>query len=160
MFLVIITVFKLLLHPFHVSVTEVKYKEEEKVIQISSRIFLDDIEVALRSFSKNEKLSITKKEHWHFVEEQLEKYLSVHFKMTNERGIMITKYIGAEIENDVLWAYLEVEKVRKLKNITIWNSVLTEIYGYQENIIHFRAFDQVKSARLTKGAEKEVFKWE
>jgi hypothetical protein len=58
-----------------------------------------------------------------------------------------------------MWIYVEIEKVRKLRTVTVWNSVLTETYDDQENIIHFRAYEKVKSARLYRGEEKETFNW-
>ena len=156
----VLIVLQSVIHPFHVSVSEVKYKEEKKAIQISVRIFLDDLEIALQEYSGNEKLDITLKENWGFVNEHLQKYILEKFRIYNDKGQMTTNYIGAEIENDVMWTYVEVEKVRKLRTITIWNSILTETYEDQENIVHFRAFDKVKSARLHRGAEQKVFVWE
>lgn len=150
----------LLVHPFHVSVSDIKYKEEQKVIQISTRIFLDDLEVALRTYSGNEKLNISAKEEWGFVNEQLKEYVLENMKLTNEKGEMEANYIGAEMEEDVMWIYIEIEKVKKLKTITVWNSLLVESFGDQENLVHFRAFEKVKSERLYKGDVQRVFNWE
>ena len=69
-------------------------------------------------------------------------------------------YIGAEIEEDVMWCYIEIEKVKRLKQVKVWNSILHEVWGDQENLVHFRAFDDVQSARLYKGEDTEVFEWE
>lgn len=160
MFSTVLIVIQSLLHPFHVSVSEVKYKEEKKAIQISVRIFLDDLEMALQEYSGNDKLDITLKENWNLVNENLQKYILQNLRVYNDKGQMKANYIGAEMENDVMWTYVEIEKVRKLKTITIWNSILTETYDDQENIIHFRAYEKVKSARLHKGAEQKVFIWE
>ncbi len=156
----ILFVAELLLHPFHVSVSEVKYKEDIKSIQISTRIFLDDLEIGLRTYSRNEKLDIVKRENWDFVNEQLGRYLLENFKVFNEKGQLEAKYLGAEIEDDVMWAYIEIEKVKKLRTVTIWNSILTETYEDQENLIHFRAFGKVKSARHFKGKERQTYEWE
>lgn len=150
----------LLVHPFHVSVSDIKYKEEQKAIQISTRIFLDDLEVSLRNFSGDEKLNITAKEEWVFVNEELEKYVLENLKLSDDKGEMESKYIGAEIEDDVMWIYVEIEKVRKLKTIKVWNSLLVESFGDQENLIHFRAFDKVKSERVYKGDMERTFEWE
>ena len=150
----------LILHPFHVSVTEIKYKEEKKAIQISTRIFLDDLEVALRASTEYETLDITSEEDWDFVNTHLEKYILANLILSDEKGRMETNYVGAEIENDVMWIYVEVEKVKKLKAIRVVNKLLTEVYNDQENIVHFRAFGKVKSARLYKGEEAETFDWE
>jgi hypothetical protein len=153
-------IFQIAIHPFHVSVSDIKYKEEQKVIQISTRIFLDDLEVALRTFSGNEKLNITAKEEWDFVNEQLGKYVLENLKLSNEKGEMETKYIGAEIEDEVIWIYVEIEKVKKLKTVKVWNSMLTESFDDQENLVHFRAYNDVKSERFYRGEEEKVFVWE
>ena len=157
---VVLFAFQLWIHPFHVSVSDIKYKEDQKAIQVSSRIFLDDLEVALRVFSGNEKLDITKKENWDFVDENLGKYMLKNLKLYNEKGQLELNYIGAEIEGDVMWAYVEATKVKKLRSITVWNSILTEAYDDQENIVHFRAFEKVKSERLYKGGEEVSFTWD
>lgn len=149
-----------ILHPFHVSVTEVKFKEEKKTIQISVRIFLDDLEVTLQEYTGNKKLDILKKENWETINENLGKYLLENLKIYNEKGQLNAKYLGAEKEDEVMWAYVEIEKVKKLKTITVWNSLLTETFDDQENIMHFRAYEKVKSERFFKGAEQKVFTWE
>lgn len=153
--------FQALVHPFHVSVSDIKYKEDKKAIQISTRIFLDDLEMALRAYTGNEKLDIMDKGSWDFVNANLEKYLLDRMKLWDEKGREYElNYIGAEIEEDVMWAYLEVEKVRKLKEVKVWNGILYEVWSDQENLVHFRAFDKVQSARLFQGEDTEVFEWE
>ncbi len=152
--------FQALVHPFHVSVSDIKYKEDKKVLQISMRIFLDDLELALQAYSGNEKLDITKKENWVFVNENLERYVLDRLKLWDEKGKEFElNYVGAEIEEDVMWCYIEIEKVKKLKQVKVWNSILHEVWNDQENLVHFRAFDDVQSARLYKGEDTEVFEW-
>lgn len=151
---------QMLVHPFHVSVTEVKYKEEKKAIQISTRIFLDDLEETLQAYLRDEKLNITAEENWGVVNTTLKTYVLEKLKLSNEKGALELLYVGAEIEKDVMWVYVEVLKVKKLKRIKVWNGLLTDKFDDQENIVHFRAFDKVKSARLYKGDEEKVFDWE
>ncbi|WP_420317111.1 DUF6702 family protein [Ekhidna sp.] len=154
-------VFQSFIHPFHVSVSDIKYKEDQKVIQISTRIFLDDLELALRAYTGNETLDIMAKENWDFVNKNLGKYLLTRMKLWDEKGKEYElNYIGAEIEEDVMWCYVEIEKVKKLKQVKVWNSILHEVWGDQENLVHFRAFDDVQSARLYKGEDTEIFDWE
>ncbi len=150
-----------MVHPFHVSVSDIKYKEDKKSIQISTRIFLDDLELALQAYTGNEKLDITKSENWEFVNENLKPYLLERIKLWDEKGREFEmSYVGAEIEDDVLWAYLEIEKVKKLRQVRVYNSILHEVWGDQENLVHFRAFDDVQSVRLYKGEDTGSFNWE
>ncbi|WP_425389789.1 DUF6702 family protein [Ekhidna sp.] len=153
--------FQSVFHPFHVSVSDIKYKEDKKAIQISTRIFLDDLELALRAFTGNEKLDIMDEGSWDFINTNLEKYLLDRMKLWDEKGREYElNYIGAEIEEDVMWCYIEIEKVKKLKQVKVWNAILHEVWSDQENLVHFRAFDDVQSARLFAGEDTEVFEWE
>lgn len=131
------------------------------MIQISTRIFLDDLELALRSYTGNEKLDITDKASWNFVNESLKKYMLERIKLWDEKDrVYELNYIGAEIEKDVMWCYIEIEKVKKLERVKVWNSILHEVWGDQENLVHFRAFEKVQSTRLFKEEDTEVFEWE
>ena len=88
-------------------------------------------------------------------------YVLERFKLWDEKEKPYTlNFIGAEIEDDVMWCYVEVEKVKKLKQVRVSNSLLHEVWADQENLVHFRAFDKVRSARLFKGEESRVFNWE
>ena len=161
MITLVLILFQSVFHPFHVSVSDIKYKEDQKAIQISTRIFLDDLELALRAFTGNEKLDIMDEKSWNFINENLEKYLLDRMKLWDDKGREYElNYIGAEIEEDVMWCYIEIEKVKKLKQVKVWNSILHEVWGDQENLVHFRAFGDVQSARLYKGEDTEVFEWE
>lgn len=125
------------------------------------RIFLDDLEMALQEYSGDEKLDITAQEYWGAVKDNLRPYILERFKAWDEKGKPFElSYVGAEIEEDVMWCYIEIEKVKKLKKVTIQNKVLHEVWADQENLIHFRAFGDVQSARLFKGEDTEVFEWE
>lgn len=160
MITLVLVLFQSIFHPFHVSVSEIKYKEDKKTIQISIRIFLDDLELALRAYTKDEKLNIVSKESWGFINENLEKYLLERMKLWDEKGRAYElNYIGAEIEEDVMWCYIEIVKVKRLKQVKVWNAILHEVWDDQENLVHFRAFDDVQSARLLRDGDSEVFVW-
>ena len=46
------------LHPIHLSVTEIQYSEKDNSFQITSRIFIDDLELSLRNKLKQPDLDI------------------------------------------------------------------------------------------------------
>lgn len=152
---------QLLVHPFHVSVSDIKYKEDQKAIQISTRIFLDDLELALQTYTGNDKLDITDKANWELVKTSLKEYVLQNLQLWDEKDKEYQlNYIGAEIEEDVMWCYVEIEKVKKISQVKVRNSILHEVWGDQENLVHFRAFEKVRSARLYRGEESAVFSWE
>jgi len=139
---------------------EIKYKEDKKSLQISTRMFLDDTEVALRDFIGNDTLDVMKEANWDFVEKSLGEYFLQNFSIKDDKKQLPLVYLGAEIEYDVIWTYIEIEKVKKLKTVKVKNTLLTEIFSDQENLVHFRALETVKSGRFGRRKEKMVFNWD
>lgn len=135
------------LHPFHVSVVEVRHNPEQKSLQVTTRIFLDDFEQTLRSRS-GESVDIMKAGSEEKLDLMIEQYILENFELTVDGKEKGATYLGHEIEGDVLWCYIEYPKVKKLESIQIVNELLTEIFDDQENIVHLYYQDEVRSLRL------------
>lgn len=146
-------------HPFHVSVMEIKYKEDQKSLQISTRIFLDDLEIALRTLTGDAYLDIMDEAKWEETNAKIGSYLLDNIAIESDKNVLKLKYLGSEIEKEVMWSYIEIERVRKIDYVKIRNKILIETYADQENLVHFYAFDDVQSARLFKGNEVGFFDW-
>lgn len=142
------------LHPFHVSVTNIYFKADEKVVQVEQSIFLDDFEEALRDYSGNQKLDITEGDR-EVINVLVKKYLAEHFKITVDGKTFPIVYLGNEIELDanVMWCYYEAEKVKNFTSFKVMNDLLTEKFSDQENIIHHKTANGTKSERT--GASKK-----
>lgn len=153
----VFVVVQLFLHPFHVSVTDIKFKEEKKSLQVSTRIFMDDLEEALKMEYQLEKYDILEKKDDPETKNWIKNYLLKNFKLSSDSKPLDLKFIGFEFESDVVWCYLEVEKIRKIKNLTVENSLLTSTYSDQENLVHLRAYEQVLSRRMNKKNTLEKF---
>lgn len=132
-----------LLHPFHVSVCEVIYDQDAQSIQMTHHLYLDDLEKGLQDFSGKETLDITKLSE--SMQESLEAYLRSKFKVKlNEQSVNYI-YLGSEVEDDVLWCYMEITDVVSLPTISLTNELLTEVYDDQKNIVHFKILGDKKS---------------
>lgn len=126
------------IHPFHLSVTNIYYKEKEKVVQVEQRLFLDDLEAALRDFTGYENFNITEADP-QIRNEIVSKYLTEKFTITSKGKKLDLAYLGNEIElqENVMWCYFEAEKVKKFEAFSVENSLLVEKFEDQENIIHY-----------------------
>lgn len=148
----------LLIHPFHVSVCDIAYDSEDKHFKISVRLFLDDLESALQLSSKDPKLNITESDST-YVHNQISYYLEQHLEFTTEQEQVFT-YLGGEIEADVMWCYLEVLPLENFEEISIMNTVFTEIFSDQENLVHVNKNDEVKSCRLNSDSPTCILRWD
>ena len=67
-------------HPYYISVTDVKYNEQEKTLQISCRTFTDNIEDALEKIYKKQ-LDVLHPKDKKEMDELLADYLAKHVKI-------------------------------------------------------------------------------
>lgn len=144
-----------ILHPYHVSVGEIVYNEKAKAVQISYRIFLDDLELALRQESGNDDLNIMKDSL--LVHQTNQSYFKKNLKIKINDEPMDYQYLGGEIEDDAMWVYLEITEVEEKPKIILTNRLLTEIYDDQQNMIHFKIAGDKKSFILNKRDIRAVY---
>ena len=136
------------LHPVHVSVTEISLDEKEKELEIISRIFWDDLEKSIREEKKQPELNLLEPGTGISTDQLVGEYLQKRFKITLDGKVQKVKYLGHEVENEAILCYIQVANVKKLETIEVYNSVLTELYEDQSNLVHVTRKEIVKSLRL------------
>lgn len=135
------------LHPFHISMTEIKYNAEQKSLEIAEKLFWDDLEVELADYSKS-KINFLKPSNKEELNKLVKKYILEHTDIYINGKKTILNYLGYEIEEDVAWIYIEVKNVPAPKTAEIKNSVLFKNFPGQQNIINFYKDKSPKSLRL------------
>lgn len=145
-------------HKFYVSIFQMNYVPEKKAVQITARIFTDDLEKALeRKIRKKIYFATTKEVPG--TEELLKKYLTekLHIKINNVEKQL--KFLGRETEDDVIICYLTIPVTEKITSFEVYNTILTEIYPDQQNIIHTNINSNKKSLLLTNSNPKEIIEY-
>lgn len=148
------------LHPIHVSVCDIEYDQDRKALEIVQRIFLDDLEKAIRSMEGKPDLNILKPAGGKTTDEWVKSYLKQNFKVSVNGKETEHRYLGHEVEGDALYAYLEVEKVKKLNSIKVYSAILTSEYDDQVNLVHIKADGKIRSMKLTEKNKTDVLKYE
>lgn len=134
-------------HKFYVSVTQIEYIEEQKSLQIISRIFIDDFEDVLQDrYDTSLNLSVDNPDDK--VDEYIKKYVQQKMVITINGEQVVSKFIGKEYDNDLMLCYLEVENVESLETIEVTNSILMDVFEEQQNIVHVKKGEQRKSLML------------
>lgn len=136
-------------HPFHVSVCDIYFDSRKNELQVAQRIFLDDFENALRK-SSGKDIDLVKIYDSDRGQRLITDYLVSNFRVKFEGKITILKYVGAEIEEDVIWCYFTISPVRSMQQIEMKNTILFELFDDQSNLVHFNFNDKTKSFNLNK----------
>jgi hypothetical protein len=131
-----------------VAIYQINYVPQKKMIQITTRIFSDDLNDALEYKYEKKTYIGTKKESPEDVE-LLKKYLAEKFTLKVDGQLKTMNFLSKEIENNVLICYLNIKDISKVKNIEVQNSIITEIYPEQQNIIQSKLNGEKDSLLLT-----------
>lgn len=144
-------------HKFYVSVTNVSYSEKDDALQMTSRVFIDDMDQVLKERYDIEAHLATDQESV-LSQEYLEKYLRAKFIIEINGEPRAFKYIGKKYDNDLIIFYLEVSELDfpTVKSIQIQNEVLTDMFDEQQNIVHFKIKGKKKSFVLMRENTKGV----
>ncbi len=158
--LVIVCLAKLIaFHPLHASITEVEYSSRDKHLKITVSLFLDDLELALREYSGNDKFNITSREDKEEVKRVLSGYLRENLTFTPFDERLELNFLGSEIEEMVIWCYLEKTNLDSFSNLKIHNHLLMEKFDDQENLVKVTNDEEVKTLRLTTRNYSGTLRW-
>ncbi|SEP31218.1 hypothetical protein SAMN05444671_0135 [Flavobacterium sp. CF108] len=146
-------------HKFYVGVFQVEYATEKKMIQITSRIFVDDLNNALEKKYHKKTFVGTEKETPADLD-LFKKYLAENFTIKiNGQSKPIT-FLSKEVESDdVLICYSRIKDIEKFKLIEISNTILVDWSSEQQNITHISAFGTKRSVLFTESSRKELLKY-
>lgn len=136
-------------HDFHVSNTDIVYRTATSSLEITVHLFVDDVEIALDAYSDEPLYLCTDRERPEAVD-LVEEYLRDKFQCLVESKTLEFTFLGKEQDDDLqsMWCYLEIEKVPLPHSLEIRNSLLTEVYDDQKNIVNIGIDSQKKQYLL------------
>lgn len=147
-----------IIHPFYISLTEIKYNPKEKSLEISQKIFREDLEVALTNQYKT-KVNFLTPENKVDLEKKIKKYILENNEIDINGQKMELNYLGFELEEEAVWIYLEARKVPFPKTVDIRNSILHKHFDSQQNVINFYRDENPKSLILLKGKDRGLIRF-
>ncbi len=136
-----------LLHPFHISVTEINHNEANESLEISIKMFSDDLEDALnKRFGK--RLNLGLEDQHPDTEVYLALYLADELGLSQGGQDLTVDYVATESNIETTWCYLEVSGVQSLNQLSIRNEIMFESFDDQKNMVHVRAKGETHSLLL------------
>ena len=135
-------------HKFYVSIYQVDFVPEKKRVEITARIFMDDLNLALEKEFKT-KIQLGEKTESSQDVQFLQKYLIKHLKISIDDKEKNIQFLSKEIENNVVIIYLKIVDVKKINSFRIYNNALLELYSDQQNIIQTKFYNKKRNYIFT-----------
>jgi hypothetical protein len=134
-------------HPLHLSSMDLNYNSRGGTIEITCRLFTDDLENAL---SKAYKVStdLSSPARHKAMDELLKKYMTLHLQLKANGKRLNLNYLGFEKDKEAVLVFIESSPVKSLKKVEIKNSLLYDLFEDQTNIMHMHYNGKRKSYKL------------
>lgn len=122
-------------HPFYISTTEINFNKATKSVEITCRMFTDNLEDALEK-TYNKKIDLLHPKNKKELELLVLQYIQNNLKIKINGTQKTISIIGYEKEEDAVWTYLEIKEDIQPQQIEIENTLLYVFFPQQMNMIH------------------------
>lgn len=144
------------LHKYHMALYQINYAPEKKMLQITSRIHIDDLNKVLTKINKKN-ISIENENEEEML--VLKDYLSTRFSIKVNGQLKTLIFLSKEIEGDEIVCYSSIKGISKINSIEIYNTILTELFQDQQNRINITVLGSKNSFILTKTINSKIIKY-
>lgn len=134
-------------HPFFVSVTTINHNAKNQSVEVSCRIFYDDLERTIEKQYKTP-VDIVHPKDKAKMNQMLNDYIKKHLLIKADSKALNLSYVGYEIQEDAAWIYFEVKGISKVKKIDVHDDILFSEHAEQINMLHVTVAGERKSTKL------------
>jgi hypothetical protein len=143
-------------HPFYIAVTEINLNTSDKTLEVSCKMFADDLEQTLEKRNHAE-LDISAEKDKGKFDSYIPSYVKSHLSLAVDGKAANLSYIGFEKEKESAYCYFQVENVSSLKKLDVNDSILHDFTSDQINIIHVMVNGKRQSTKLDYPATNASF---
>lgn len=134
-------------HPFYIAVTEINFNTSDKTLEVSCKMFADDLEQIIEK-NNHTQLDISSEKDKANFDNYIPAYVKRHLSLSIDGKASSLSYIGFEKDKESAYCYFQVENISALKKIDINNSLLHDFTSEQVNIIHIMVNGKRQSTKL------------
>lgn len=134
------------IHPFYLAVTEINYNKQDKVFEVTAKMFTDDFEKVLGDAYKT-KVDLVNPNRYE-MDKLIKDYLEKHLMMIADEKAIALNYLGFQQEEESVYCFLEVTGIESIKKLSIKNSILHDLNEHQMNIMHVIVDGKRQSIKL------------
>ncbi len=136
-------------HPIYLSLCQIDYNAENHSLEISVKIFADDLLNALRE-RKQTDLHLGEQQENQKTNEYIFNYLKDNLDIKIDNKPVTVSYVGKEMEDSAVWCFLEVTDIASFSKIQVTDQILTEIYDSQSNVVQVNNKGKILNLLLKK----------
>ena len=143
-------------HPFHSSIISLKFNDNSRSIEITMRVFANDLEKTLNQIY-NSNIIIDNDNNIQNIDSLIFNYIDETIILSINENECDLSWIGKEFETDIVWLYLEILDIdKKIKKISAENRFLFSSFEDQLNIMNFYIHGKHKTVMTHKDKPVDI----
>ena len=142
-------------HQFYVSMCKIQFLSESHQLNISIRIFTNDLEAAVKHQGGRD-MHLNSSTEIAASDSLIDAYLRAHFSLKINDHETALLFLEKIFDGDATECRLRVENVDSLKKMDIRNDILTELFDAQTNVVRVQVNGVKKFYNLTKQIPSET----
>ncbi len=142
-----------LVHKFYLSNTSIEFNAQTRAIEITSKIFTDDLEHVLEN--KNSRYQALYPQTPE-VYECVKKYIGDNLSLQVGGRNVVLNFLGYSADNDMTTLFIEGSYFEP-NSVIVTNTILLDLYTDQQNIVEVRWNGQTKREYFTKDKKQFQF---
>jgi len=135
------------MHPYYISMTEIEHDKTNNTLEISVRIFTDDLEKTIRK-TYTGKVDLLNKDEKSNSEKLIQQYITKHLSLKADGKNLDMRFDGFESEEGSIWSYFECTGISSVKTLEVNNTILHDYIDQEINFIHVKAPGYDKTIKL------------
>ncbi len=132
------------LHDYYVSSTEVVYVEDKQQLQITTRIFIDDLEAYFNAQTED-KIQLQPDIKATTIDSLVQLFFENNFNLFFDKKKVALNYIGRQYKDDQILIFAEATVLHPPSSFEIRNTILIPFRTGQQNIVHLKTTNTKKS---------------
>jgi hypothetical protein len=136
-------------HPFYVSIATLHYNQESRALEITLKVFTDDLEASIKNLTKKT-LNLGFDNQLKDSKSILETYCTETINISNSNKTQIMNFLGFENEDDVTYLYFEVGDISAPLDVSC--TFLTETFDEQVTIFNLECGEEKKTVYTNKNS--------
>ncbi len=143
-------------HKYYVSTTQIDYVEEKTELQITIRLFTDDLEDLLQTrYDAQIRLNPDNKPQ--VIEQYLGRYLKSKLNIKVDGKSLPIQFLGIVHQDDQTICYAQITDLNPFSKLYVQNQLFFDLFESQQNFVHFKNKDVRKSFLFVKDNDNAAF---
>jgi hypothetical protein len=131
----------LMIHPIHVSITNMEYFPEKQEIEFTTKIFKDDFQL-LFIHLKELNIDFNNVDSIKKYQKEIDNYISYHVEIEINQKKQNLELSGFKLNDEAIWLSYNLKIKNEIRSIKIINTLLLDLYFDQKNLLIFKFEDQ------------------